>query len=240
MNTDEGKSVIQNVLLDELKSGSSLIKLKEAEERYHSLRRQIESAKEHDSSDSIGYTSDWTRSYKLYDKFVDIEELESQKSSIEQQISSLKEYHSNFLGHSHDHRKEKEIFDLSNDEKVALSERYLVLAMSKEKEACILMALQLYKIALSYSDYIFPETDLEAFKLRMIRYAVLINLGNICCSMKHVSEARHYAESSLKETNEKSQLARSNILIGKIHHSQYEYRWFRIRINFVKCKRHRV
>jgi hypothetical protein len=225
MNENEGKSIISNALQSEFISESSLTKLKEAEERYHSIKTQIEAVKLGDSSISKESAYDWTHTYKSHDKFIDLEDLELQKLATEKEISALKDYHNGFMGHSHDHKKEKEIFDQSNSKKLALSERYLFLAMSKEREAYLPKAIELFKIALSYSEYIFPESDEESAALQAIRYTVLMNLGNLHCNFGNTFEALRFVELSLKETNERPLLVKAFSLMGKIHHRSYEYRY---------------
>ena len=95
----------------------------EAEQKLKSINAKIDVISlEADKPKEESIPGNWTESYAKFDTFEDIEELKHKKKIEEDRITSL-EHNTENLGHYHDHTKEREIFEKSEEEKMKLCEK---------------------------------------------------------------------------------------------------------------------
>lgn len=187
--------------------------VKECENKIIELSEQIESAKRsqlkfYDNKEAtvdsrktrLSKQSDWTATYQLYDKFVDVEELEWRKTTELNNLEKLKEQQSNYMGHEHDHASEKALFEKPEIEKISLCEQYSIFGENYFIQGNYIESLQQYKTALGVSEYIFPEDEKTAKRLQRLRDNSLCNISNTLCHLNHYRDAVNYINMVISET----------------------------------------
>lgn len=119
---------------------------------------------------------DWASSYQRFSVWEDLDELREQKSLEEARLQTIMERNTN-MGHYHDHSEERKLFELPEPDKMSICERHRLLGNAFHDEGCLHKATESYKLALSYYEYCFPESEEQQHKLDVLRYACLCNIS---------------------------------------------------------------
>ena len=137
---------------------------------------------------------DWASSYQKFALWEDLDELREQKNFEEARLQTIMERNTN-MGHYHDHSEERKLFELPEPDKMSICERHRLLGNVFHDEGCMHKATESYKLALSYYEYCFPESEEQQHKLDVLRYACLCNIS-LC--YRRMSQFRLAVESASK------------------------------------------
>ncbi len=107
------------------------------------------------------------------------------------------------MGHFHDHSKEKEFFDKSEEEKIHKCEHYRIVGNYLYGEGMIAKAAEYYKIAIAYYEYCFPDNEVTQAALDVLRHACLCNASLCYIRMGYFRQAVESAGIVLQETEHK-------------------------------------
>lgn len=120
--------------------------------------------------------SDWTESYKFWNKWTDTEDIVEKRKTEEQKLEDLMT-RPDFMGHYHDHSEERLFFEKSEKEKMNYCERHRHIGNYLYQEGFLPKAAEQYQIALSYYEYCFPGDSSEQQSLDGLRHACLCNIS---------------------------------------------------------------
>lgn len=142
---------------------------------------------------------DWTQSYSYWSQWEDVEELTTKKVVEEENYFKLMSRSSDFMGHTHDHGKERQIFYLPEEEKLAFCEKHRMKGNFLFYEGIYPKAAEQYQIALSYYEYCFPETEEAQQHIDNIRHACWCNISLCYYRMGEYRRAIESASNVIKE-----------------------------------------
>ena len=174
------------------------------------LRRAEEECKVGAAEDDVGVGEkekksgpvvwDWASSYQKFSAWEDVEDLRDLKSSEEARMRTIMERGTN-LGHYHDHDEERKVFELPENEKMSICERHRLLGNALYQEGAVHKAAENYKLALSYYEYCFPESEEGQHNLDSVRYASLCNISLCYRRMGHLRLAVDAASKALAQAS---------------------------------------
>jgi tetratricopeptide (TPR) repeat protein len=174
-------------------SGNRLVELEALIEKCSVQNDKLE------SQASASAKSDWTQSYSYWSQWEDVEELHKAKEVEEENFSKLLSRSADFMGHTHDHAKERNIFYLPEAEKMIICERHRRKGNFLFYEGIYPKAAEQYQIALSYYEYCFPEKEEDQIHIESIRHACLCNISLCCIKMGEYRRAVESASHVIKE-----------------------------------------
>ena len=160
-----------------------------SEKRLHDVVTLLKKAEtEFNSSSSSSLTSEvnspnanndyeWSLSYKRWDYWNKVESLTDHVQSEEKKLENLHIKSETSFTHLHDHSEERKIFELPEEEKIKLCEKYRAKGNYLFYEGVYSKAAEHYQIALSYYEYCFPESELAQKELDDLRVICLCNLA---------------------------------------------------------------
>lgn len=119
---------------------------------------------------------EWTKSYEMWSKWEDLDNLVEKKKNVEQRLESLLSK-GDSMGHYHDHSEENKIFHKSENEKRKICEFHREKGNFLFQEGLLPKAAEQYQIALSYYEYCFPEDENSEKELNELRHACLCNIS---------------------------------------------------------------
>lgn len=131
---------------------------------------------------------DWTNVYKKWTDWEDIEELQSSKVIEEDKINQISNK-TDCLGHAHDHSKEREFFEQSEEIKLQECEKYRAMGNYLFKEGLLVKAAENYQVAIGYYEYCFPVDNAQQKSLDALRHACLCNASLCYTRLGHPREA---------------------------------------------------
>ena len=158
-------------------------------------------SKEEMKSDPL-VASDWTKLYKYWSKWEDVEEILEKQQTEEKKIIELSSRPA-FQGHLHDHSNERQFFVKPENEKMKYCEDHRYLGNYLYKEGNISDAIEQYKLALSYYDYCFPDTAIDRDCLDTVRQACYCNLSLCYYHQNEIRLAIDYASRSITNCERK-------------------------------------
>lgn len=165
--------------------------IEEVERRLREINEKIQlQQKKQQESSSIpgGQRPDWTNSYKVWQDWVDIDELERTKEAAESQIENLYNQ-KDVLGHVHDHSEERKFFHLPEEEKIAKCEQYKTLGNYLFEEGMFDRAARQYQTAIGFYEYIFPEDPKVQEEVDILRIKCMCNLALCLIRLKEFRKA---------------------------------------------------
>lgn len=174
------------------------------EEVTKKLERQAEAEKKQQDAESgvgksqQGLMGDWTKVYTYWKDWDDVEELKETKAKEEENLRELSN-RPDFMGHYHDHSEERKIFELPEDEKLALCERHRALGNHLYLEGLLPKAAEQYQTAMSYYEYCFPDDVDMQVHLEELRHACLCNISLCYLRMGNLREAVESATHVIEE-----------------------------------------
>jgi tetratricopeptide (TPR) repeat protein len=190
-------------------SANKLVELEAIIDKCNVKNQKLDSAKATDKSD-------WTQSYSYWSQWEDVEDLTQKKETEEENFTKLLSRSTDFMGHTHDHAKERNIFYLPEKEKLTICENHRQKGNFLFYEGIYPKAAEQYQIALSYYEYCFPESDEAEAAVESVRHACLCNISLCYYKMKEYRQAVECASNVIKEdaTNGKAYFWRAQAYRG--------------------------
>lgn len=142
---------------------------------------------------------DWAASYQNWAAYEDTEELEQNIAKEEAKMKAIIDKTDN-LGHYHDHSKERQFFEKSENEKFIACEDNRLMGNYLFGEGMYTKAAEHYQIAIAYYEYCFPEDQSTQSKLDDLRRACLCNISLCYLRLGYLRQAVESASIVLKET----------------------------------------
>lgn len=146
---------------------------------------------------------DWTGTYKYWDGWDDVEELQGEISTEKEKLESMMEKISNPMGHCHSHTEERQMFELPEKEKMGFCERHRSMGNFLYAEGVLPKAAEQYRTALSYYDYCFPEETEEQIRLEEVRHAAQTNISLCYRQMGYGKEAIEMASQAIRDSKDR-------------------------------------
>jgi|EP01033_Poteriospumella_lacustris_P001524 tetratricopeptide (TPR) repeat protein len=170
-------------------------KIEEVERRLKDINEKIQLQQQKQREASAGSSSslggqrpDWTNSYKVWQDWVDVDELERKREATESQIENLYNQ-KDVLGHVHDHSEERKFFHLPEEEKIRKCEQYKILGNYLFEEGMFDRAAKQYQTAIGFYEYIFPEDPKVQEDVDSLRIKCLCNLALCLIRLKEFRKA---------------------------------------------------
>lgn len=142
---------------------------------------------------------DWTKTYRGWEDWNDLDELQRQKSVEESKMESLIDK-KDALGHVHDHSKEREFFQLREEEKSKICESYRRMGNYLFAEGSFDRAAEMFRVAIGYYEYCFPEESERQTELDNLRCTSLCNLALCYLKLGSPRKAIEVATTVISET----------------------------------------
>lgn len=143
---------------------------------------------------------DWSSSYQKFADWEDVEDLREQKLMQEARVTTVMERNTN-MGHYHDHSEERKLFEMPEQDKMLFCERRRLLGNALYEEGYLSKAAENYKLALSYYEYCFPESDSLQAQLDSVRQACLCNISLCYRRMGHFRLAIEAAAQAITQSH---------------------------------------
>lgn len=144
---------------------------------------------------------DWTKSYRGWEDWTDLDELHRQKSMEESKVESLIDK-KDALGHVHDHSKEREFFQMKEEDKFKVCESYRKMGNYLFAEGSFDRAAELFRVAIGYYEYCFPDESERQTELDSLRFASLCNLALCYLKLRLPRKAIEVATTVISETGD--------------------------------------
>lgn len=133
-----------------------------------------------EQEDGNGASWDWTSAYRDWETFRDVDEEEEQQANEAERAASAAKRAAG--GCSHDHRAEREVYELPIEQKLQRMERCHARGNALFVEGQFYRAATQYKSALVVYEYAFPDDD--ATWARLDRLRLVCNLNSAACNLK--------------------------------------------------------
>lgn len=188
-----------------VKDNNDKVQIAQSSRRIVDLTQAVSRVEQHQQSHSQSSASprDWTGTYKYWNDWEDVEELQAEVTSEELRLEALLEKNTNPMGHCHSHTEERRMFEQPEEDKMAFCERHRLLGNYLYSEGVLPKAAEQYKTALSYYDYCFPEDSGEQQRLEEVRHAAQCNLSLCLRQMGYGKEALEMASQAVRDSQDR-------------------------------------
>lgn len=176
--------------------------LRQAEKKLSEVKAKIASAAAIPEQSTYKANEEWTKAYKKWGQWDDIEELKELEKTEQQKYEAILSK-MDPMGHSHDHSKEKDFFEQSEEDKIKRCEYHRLMGNYLYQEGMIPKAAESYKIAIAYYEYCFPDDADIQQELDSLRHACLCNIALCYVRMGHFREAIGSVDFVVRETDGK-------------------------------------
>lgn len=146
-------------------------------------------------------SKDWTHIYELSEKYVDLSDLEVSKAMAEKKLEVLQGHTCDPLEHTHDHKTEREFFDLAEPMKLAKCRQQKSIADLMVNEGSHDRAVSYFRTVLSFCDYCFPDDETSLQCLSVLRSSCFQGLSLSLLLIGEYRECIEAASMALLEVN---------------------------------------
>jgi tetratricopeptide (TPR) repeat protein len=137
--------------------------------------------------------SDWTKSYKYWSQWEDIEELMKSKVIMEEKMNDSYSNHA-YNGHLYDRNEERLFFSKSENEKLNICQYHYKIGQYLIQEGNIISAIEQFTTVISYYEYCFPDDIGEQHQLDELQISSFLYLSQCFLNVNNHRKAINYAD----------------------------------------------
>ena len=173
--------------LDLAKNKAHKSKIEAVKEKVQLLNQTITNFNRKEEIQYSNYNSnDWTKTYKFWDSWEDVEEIKEELNHEENRLNDLKnecmgQINNNerpsFLNHRHEHSEERRIFEMTDKEKIKICKNKHLIGNYLFRQGLYSKAAEQYQLAVSLYEYCFPHNDSEQQILDELKQICLCNMS---------------------------------------------------------------
>eukprot|EP01031_Cornospumella_fuschlensis_P027525 gene27525-33247_t len=184
--------LLQSQQLKQFRSQEADHLLDQAEQRLKSIKQQLKTLEVKEkkllATDNQQKDKDWTQIYQKADTWTALEAYQDKETKEKENIESLLAKQDQ-LGHYHDHTKEREFFQLDEEDKIRKMEEQKIMGNYYYKEGNLARACERYQVAIAYYEYIFAPSAERQAQVDDLRFQCLCNLALCQIKLKQYREA---------------------------------------------------